>query len=323
LLSYFNPSMAYQVSDTLSFGGSFSANYAALNVFFPFREPGVMMPFAELQKSACDIDPSSPSCGDLISPYQTLGAMTIRMQSLFVPGYNLGLLWEPKPWLTFGAVYQSRINMDLKGDLNIELAPNLDSIIKGIGGLSSVALLGQVEKNTGSISLDWPETYAFGTSIRVTPRFKVDMDYKYGHWGLWNKMTIKVDQLVNAPLSVNFPLGMRDTWNWAVGCEYQYNDRLALRIGVEDRPVDTTPTPIVPLSSAKFYGTGFGYVMHNKAVLDVALGYMSMKQFIKANSTTLGNSENPLDFIYNPYPGTDITTHLSMVMFEMSYQKPF
>lgn len=38
------------------------------------------------------------------------------------------------------------------------------------------------------------------------------------------------------PNSVKFPLGLEDTWNWAVGFEYQYSDRLVLRFGLEDRP---------------------------------------------------------------------------------------
>ncbi|MDV7402153.1 outer membrane protein transport protein, partial [Arthrospira platensis SPKY1] len=97
-------------------------------------------------------------------------------------GVNVGLLWEPEPWLALGVVYHSEGKSHLKGDFKME---NSDAFYHTAQGLSQDALVTglllalkgaplnaqKVEK--GDVELDYivPQNLAFGASIKVVPNF--------------------------------------------------------------------------------------------------------------------------------------------------------
>lgn len=125
---------------------------------------------------------------------------------------------------------------------------------------------------------------------------------------------------------VNFPLNFHDTWNWATGFEYQWNNHLALRAGIEDRPTSSTQgsfTPMIPLGDSTLYTVGAEYQLSSTQVMNFAYGTLSSSVNIPGNTTSMGNSEDPTDFIYNPYSGMGIKTSIKVHLFEFSYRFHF
>lgn len=125
---------------------------------------------------------------------------------------------------------------------------------------------------------------------------------------------------------IAFPLGLEDTWNWAVGVEYQYSDTTVLRFGIEDRPTSLPSdglTPLLPLGSGTFYGAGIGMEFENGAVIDFALGYMSSGLDMPGGTADVGNSLDPSKLIYSPYAGSDIEVELTMYLMEFSITQNF
>jgi len=362
LLSYFTPTFAYEFNEEWSVGATMTFNYAGVGMDLPFRSGGHSIGFlADVQNQTCSaIDPNTPAenlpalCqGGRINLYDQLGTLRFTTETQLTFGFNVGVLWQPTGWATVGMVYQAPISMKMKGEFewknddvwNLFLAPlkqtgTYDQIDRYFAVLGWELPKGQA-KETGSAKLDMemPEHYAIGTSLKLTPRIKWNIDYKHTAWSSWESIPVKfgtaIDFLRLAEIiqpdlskraSLTFPLGLVDTWNWSTGIEYQYNDQLALRFGIEDRPSSIpreARSPLLPMGAGKLYSTGFGYKLENGGEVDFGLGYFTSKVDMPGGTSRLGNSLNPYLVIYNPFPGTDVTADLKVLLAEFSYRRAF
>ena len=130
------------------------------------------------------------------------------------------------------------------------------------------------------------------------------------------------EQVSNTSLA--FPRGYESVWSWALGIEHQYNDRLALRVGYEDRgnsiPQDKVDY-MAPFGEAFLLGGGFSYVPKKNTLLEVGFGMLVSENSAADNASTNANDYNQL--IYNPYAGVNIKTEVRAYLFELSYQAHF
>lgn len=366
LITYFSPSFAYRVTDTLSFGAAITFNYAGVGLDLAFREPNSMFQSLASIQAGCDNNLGQEDqlnrtdiadlvnlCGGQIGLYEDLGYLSFEVENMLTLGMNFGFLWEPTPWFSAGFVYQSAIDMDMEGDYTWTNSDTWQEFIvplaedpafqQGAAFLSAFGLplpTGErVSEGTASLEMEMPEHYAFGISLQVLPSFKVNMDYKFTGWSSWEGIPVKfsndIDFLVLAEYlqpdmatrnSLTFPLGLEDGWNWAVGFEYQYNDQLALRLGVEDRPTsipEEARSPLLPIDSGTLYAFGFNYKLEDGGDLDFGFGYFSSSVDMPGGTSRLGNSEDPLLVIYNPYSGRDIEANLDAYLIDISYSAQF
>ena len=126
------------------------------------------------------------------------------------------------------------------------------------------------------------------------------------------------------PKSLTFPRGYESVWTWAIGVEHQYSDAIRLRAGYEDRGSSIPENKadfLAPFGKAKFYGTGFSYILSDAQLFEFGIGMLTSKTDIKDNQSSNVNSRNQL--IYNPYAGTNIKTEVQAFLIEMSYHKKF
>ena len=355
-LTYFSPTIAYQLTDTLSFGAGINFNYSGVGLDLNFRGPHVgFISLREIQNEWCGQEEPPPVdlCGGEIDLYDELGELSVAVEDPLSLGINVGVLWKPYPWLSVGAVYQSESKMEMKGDFTWTssdawvdfLSPIIAEDFYG-GANDFLGLLGwslpEGKPNLdGKAKLDmtWPEHFAFGISLQVLPSFKINADYKFTAWSAWPALPIEfsvpIDVLRLAEIGqpdvasrdkVVFPFGLEDSWNLAIGLEYQVNDQLSLRAGYEPRDTSVPPesvTPLLPVGDGTFYGLGLGYRMAGGGLLDIGIGYFESEVEMKDGASRLGNSIDPSLLIYNPYPGTDITAKLNLLLLEVSYQKRF
>ncbi|MCG8314733.1 MAG: outer membrane protein transport protein [Pseudomonadales bacterium] len=365
VFSYFSPSFAVKVTEDLSFGATVTFNYSAVGVDLDFREPNLLISYLEdLRAGKCN-DLSNPDqfleisdffpCTDpdhTLKLYDVLGRVTINTEKMLSLGFNLGVLWDVTPWLSIGAVYQSPIDMDMEGDFSFEQSDSLLNFINAMdvhfgnilsnGPKNIAALTKRTVEGKARLKMEYPEHFAFGTSLQLTPSLKWNLDYKFTGWSSWKTIQFTTSEpigvitiasfldpdTVPAPAGqrVDFPLNFHDTWNWATGFEYQWNDRLALRLGIEDRPTSSTEgsfSPMIPIGDSRLYSVGGSYKLSSTEMIDFAFGTLTSEVRVPGNSTSLGTSEDPTDFIYNPYSGTGISTELNVNLFEFSYRTHF
>jgi len=296
--------------------------------------------------------------GERLGLYNQLAYLEFEVENGLVPGFNFGVLWSPTDWLTLGANYIASFPMDMDGDFRWTNGENWNNFLAPflVEDGNGVSLAGQIDgllrvfgwsfpqgvnqtEGKAQISMDMPEQYMFGASIQLSERFKLNLDYKFAGWSAWDVLEVEFSEPVDflrlaeiiqpdlaGKTRIAFPLGLEDTWNWAVGVEYQYSDTTVLRLGIEDRPTSLPSdglTPLLPLGSGTFYGAGIGMEFDNGAVIDFALGYMSSELDMPGGTADVGNSLDPSKLIYSPYAGSDIEVELTMYLMEFSITQKF
>lgn len=291
-----------------------------------------------------------------LNPFASVASIEAELEKYVSATFNLGLLWEATPWLTLGMAYMSGSRDQLDGEVRIRYSDDVRGFVNSLSGnpyigslVQLVGVPGELSSDTtdASVIIEYPQHLAFGASVHVTEKFKTNLDVKWTDTAVWDIWEIKFEQPVEflgilgliadsldqgttgghiGSDGLYLPRGYQSVWSWALGMEYQYNDRLALRAGYEPRgnsiPRDKADV-IVPIGDTFLYSVGFGYQWNQDTWIDGALGYVTSKQKIPANSSTNSTSTAIDNFIYNPYAGYDIETRVDVVVGEISIRSTF
>ena len=354
-ITYFSPSVAMQVTDTLSLGASLIFSYQGIGIGLDLRVPNVGLVFAEgLAKSICEQDvPAINFCGGHVGPYTEVSSLSLEAEKLLSTTFNIGLLWQPTMWLSVGMVYQSGTTDTLEGAYKIEYddewvgvwsqlrEDNAGSQLTGlVDALGYPLPYGEkIEEGNVEIDLPSPAHFSLGVSVQLTPTLKVNVDYKMSDWQVWQDLEISFDQDIDflqlarlvqpdaAELRVlRMPMRFDNVWNWGVGIEYQYSDELALRFGYEPRPSSipaNKQTVLLPVGDGDLYATGFNYKLDNTHEVDFSIAYFHAKRSTAAGESDTSNSLNQYFFIYNPYMGTDYDSEVNAFILALSYRSYF
>ncbi|MEE2732069.1 MAG: outer membrane protein transport protein [Pseudomonadota bacterium] len=370
LLTYFSPSVAFEVSDEFQIGLSINFNYSGMGIDLPAREPHLALFFYGsdfISENFCN--PEGPLEGvtdidlcNTVSPYTVYTDLRFEVDQNLVLGYNVGMLWSPEPWITFGLSYNSNINVDMDGDYEFPIRPYFkDVLLSAMGGndwplvVAAAGALGydlptaEETANQGSgkinVTYEIPQHWNFGMSLQITPKWKYNVDVRWTEWSAFSKLNFKFDR--DIPLmqlgeladqlgtggangvyadGVEYQLNLQDVTYWGMGTEYQYNKNLALRMGFEKRPSavpDDEPNAFIPINDGNLYSVGFGYRFDDDDNLDVAIGYFASETHYPPCSAKLGNGCNPNDVVFAPYQGQDIKSKVEFILFEIMYSKHF
>ena len=359
-MTYFSPTFAYQVFSNFSMGISVGFSYVGFGVSFPLRSPSSAVKFlGQLTDQTCgrrnDLSDrlvlsglALNLCEGSISPYDELIRLNYTGQKELSLTYNIGLLWEATPWLNFGFVYQSSANDNLKGDVELELGDGISELLQGIShsnpGIESLfhslGIPAKGEKITSKSSVRIPLSAhaSIGTSIRVLPRLKLNIDVKWTDISDWNEIYFVFEkklQLLNLlsvvqniePDGIRIPRGYEDTVSWGVGLEYQLRNSVLIRLGYEPRKTgipDHKLDPIIPLGDSDLFGIGASFRLNHSNTFDISLGYLTSDEYIPAGSSTNSNDHRQFDnLIYNPAAGLDLKNKTQVYLLEMEFVSTF
>ncbi|MBA56222.1 MAG: hypothetical protein CMK89_17360 [Pseudomonadales bacterium] len=333
------PNFTFGAFDTLQQGGCFADTGDIIS--------------NPLNDIICPRDLADPS---RLSPFQAMAFIESEFERPLSTTFNVGVLWEVEPWLSLGAVYMSGARDRIEGDVRIEYSPGVQGFVNNLAQDSSI--VGMIARGIGvneiavdetpaSLVLEYPQHFSIGASIKVTPRLKTNIDIKWTDTAVWDEWDIQfekpaqflgvlgsiVDLLdqgtTGGDISADgllLPRGYESVWTWAIGFEYQYSNRLALRLGYEPRG-DSIPDDkrdlFIPLGDTKLYSGGFSYHWSQDTFIEGALGFIHSEQDIPSNSSTNATSTAIDNFIYNPYAGYDMKTELTVVVGEISIRSTF
>jgi len=184
--------------------------------------------------------------------------------------------------VSFGGVYQSQANADMKGRYRFDYSPSMQKTVNWLGSspltIIIAAMLGlpthvaSEDDGNMSISVVYPERAQFGIKLQPHHRIKFLVDANWTHWSTWESMKIVFDRdmpLLQLGRLMGYTGGNRtlvmnnnfkDTWNLSYGVELQPVDPITLRLGYEHRPTSVTDNSFgpVPLGDMYLYSIGLG-----------------------------------------------------------------
>lgn len=358
-ITYFAPSVGFHFSDELMIGASIGFSWQGLGIKTKFRAPDSTIAF--IDEAAGDLgdgDPNREALLSSIDPYDTVGTLQLELEDALSLSFNLGVLWEPTEWIAFGFVYQSEAKADLEGDFsmnyNDEWLAMIEALKKpGVGTLITIINEGTVfngeRVERGNVSLEYilPAHMSFGTSIKVLPDLKVNLDFKWVDYAAWDSLDFKFSQNVDflsvSNLVYQFGASTGDgdnadpdlmiikrdyesVWSWAIGFEYEVNDNLVVRWGYEPRESvipDNRVDLLAPIAYADLYTVGFGYQLDAYSRFDVGFGYLHSEFDAAAGESQNMNSNLPGRVVYNPYAFLSVEAETNAYIFALSYDSKF
>ncbi|HUL40882.1 MAG TPA: outer membrane protein transport protein [Burkholderiales bacterium] len=233
-----NPSLAFKLSDHVSFGGGFNAQY--IN--------------ASLSRA---IDFGLISGG---VPQSADGAVEAAGNS-WAYGYNLGALFQFSTATRVGVAYRSPVHQTLVGSASFSNVP--------------AALVGDPRfansKMTAAITL--PDTISLSAVQAIGERWELLSDLTFTRWSYFNQIALV---FANGQTSVT-PENWRNTFRGSLGATYRYTDRLKLRggIGFDQSPVrDGFRTAAIPDSHRKLLAAGLNYKYSKADSVDLAYQHL-------------------------------------------------
>ena len=251
-----NPTIAYQVNDTVSLGLGLSAQRAE----------------AELTKA---IDFSSICLGlfgagcaglGLSTPGNVAmdGAVKIKGDD-WGYGFNLGALFNINPSTRIGVAYRSNIKHELSGNANYSNVPGAFAASPTFTNTSVKA------------SVNLPETVSVSAFHQLNPKWALMGDVTWTRWSRFNELRIRFD---NGAADNVTPENWKNTYRVSFGATQRYNDQWQSRIGVayDQTPVkDEFRTPRIPDQSRTWLALGATYNFSSKSALDFGYAYLSFK----------------------------------------------
>lgn len=331
-ITYFSPTVAIPLTDELAVGAGINFNYQGIALSMETRSPQVSPVILGAFAGILTGDPLAPA------PYDDLAKLSVMVQDYLSVGFNVGVLWSPQPWLSFGLAYRSSAKSNLKGDFTIRYYESMQHLTSTLRPV--LPMLEGAAEETGKVSmeLNTPQHLALGTSVKLTPRFKLNLDLQKSFYKAWDAFTFEFSQPIDYLVfgsnfdsdaksdSLSLRRNYKNALSWSIGGEYEWSDTLSLRAGYQRRTSaipDDALDLTMPISDADFYGIGFAYINDEQTRFDVGLGYLVSTFDIDYGQSANANGENPFDLVYNPYVFLPIRNTTRAFLLSMSYTRPF
>ncbi|MDY6822267.1 MAG: outer membrane protein transport protein [Thermodesulfobacteriota bacterium] len=358
-ITYAAPSVSYQLTDTVSIGLTVSMSQGAMELDTDMRMPNDLMALTKILGNTTEgltipivtqLTLPAPWFGGGIGPYDDFANLSIKARDDYCPGYNIGLLWEPKNWFAFGANYQSKVRMEQQGVYKFTYDEKWQRMVSWFGStplLVPIAAMLELPYNStpyeaGNVYLegfDAPQRVQAGIMLRPFKRLRLMCDAHWIDYSQTKKWTFVFDQPVQ-PFKLAKLVGhtdgsnkltmvrnMEDEIHMSYGAELQVLDWLFLRCGYEDRKTSINQQyfdMFAPIPDLDFYGAGIGIKLKSGIEIDLSVGLLkSDKWYVPNNTSENLNSTDFTDAVYNPYGGLDFSGDMKISLLAANISMPF
>jgi len=357
-LIYASPAVSYQITPTLSLGMSGGAGQTAMGVRLNMRSPNELVALTRALGDATkdleipilsELTLPPPYFGGGIGPYDQVATMDFQVRDDFSPNYNLGLLWEPRKWFSYGLTYQSAITAHLSGGYNFRYSPEWQRMMSWMGSSPLLLMVSgmfqlpyqAVPYQSGTLTAvqRFPQRVQSGIMVKPTKKLKFFFDLQWAQWSVIQQDNFQTDQdiqLLQLVKMLGYGGGYRnliiqrkleDTLHWSAALEYQLKPKLALRCGYEFRPTSVQDE----LYDSQYFvpdlhnvGVGAGVKLPHGITLDVGLACLfNRSKKIPNNSSVNMNSTEFYYPVYNPYAGLNVEQKTYIWMLSFAVRMPF
>lgn len=145
-------------------------------------------------------------------------------------GYNIGVIYDILPNLTFGASFRSKMGMKVaKGNAAVNY-----------GNEAAFALLGKalddISTTNFSAAMPCPYVLTFGLSYKPVDRLLLAFDAQLNGWRTYKQLDIAFEGL--SQFDQHLTKDYKNAWTYHLGAQYALTERFDLRAGLM---VDTSP----------------------------------------------------------------------------------
>jgi len=197
-------------------------------------------------------------------------------------GYNLGLLVDIAPELTFGVAYRSKVDIDIDADVQF----TIDPILVGLNPALPFIL-----PNTGAkTTITLPQQLTAGLAFKPSDRLTVETGVRWEGWSDYKELAITTDLPIAGSNTIVEQKKWRDTWAANLGVRYQLNPKVALLGGYlwgEDAIPAETFEPGVPDSTSHLFCLG-SEMQWERFRFAASYGYQQLEKRDKNNNVGLG-----------------------------------
>ncbi len=356
-LIYAAPGASYKISPNLAVGISVGVGQTALGARVHMRSPNELVALTKVLGDATkdleipvisELTLPPPWFGGGIGPYEQVATMELKIRDDFSPNYNLGILWRPREWFSFGVVYQSPIDVQLKGPYVFKYSEQWQKMMNWQGSTPLLIIIsGMLDLPTKSVPsqsgtvysrFTFPQRVQTGFMIKPIKRLKVELDIAWSDWSVVKRDQFTFDQdlqLLRLVKLLGYTHGNRDliierdfkdTINYGISLEYEVNKKLTLRLGYEDRPTSVKPErydEMYFVPDLKFIGLG-AQITKGHEIIDIGFGCIYNPSYKIPNNTS--NNMNSTDFskpVYNPYAGLNVEQKTFIYLVSVGITMPF
>lgn len=331
-ITYFSPTLAFPLTDTLAIGLGINFNYQGIALKMENRSPQAVSAILGAFAETITGDQLGPG------PYDDLATLKLTTEDFLSVGFNAGLLWTPEPWISLGLAYRSMARSNMKGEFSMQYSAAMQDLTNTLKLV--IPTIEGAARESGDVTMDLniPQHLAIGMSLLLTPRFRLNIDLQKSFYKTWDKFTFKFDQPIDYLVfgsifdpdattdSLTLQRKYQNALSWSIGGEYAWNQNLSLRAGYQRRNSAIPASALdltIPLSDADFYGLGLAWNGKHDSRYEIGVGYLISKYSIDYGQSSNANGEDPLDLVYNPYVFLPITASTRSILLSLSYLHPF
>jgi long-chain fatty acid transport protein len=201
-------------------------------------------------------------------------------------GWNIGAAWDVTPQWRLAAAYRSEIKYKLKGNVDFDnptisgipptLAPVVNQLAAAVNGPPCrPTALGCIANYDRSVTSD----ITLPQIANLSAVWKFDRQWEFmadAQWTGWSSITDLTFVPTDGSDIPGVPLEWDDSWKFAVGASYRYNEQWKARFGVafDQTPVTTHPTARLPDSDRWWLAVGGEYRWTREWKFDAGLVYI-------------------------------------------------
>ena len=234
------PSIAYKLTDALSFGASLNAMYG-------------------IYKNQVAINNVDPAFGD--------GQLKID-DNEWGWGVNLGALYEINAGTRLGLTWNSQVDLDFSAPLEFSnLAPGLRALLKKRGLLDANL----------DVGINVPQQVMGSIFTQVSDRWALLGSVGWQQWSEFGQVELGINNTTD-PSNVTTQLDFEDTWHGALGAQYRLSDPWTLNFGIAYdsgfQSDSSNVSPLLPVDSAWRFGLGAQHQVNETFSWGVAGEYL-------------------------------------------------
>jgi long-chain fatty acid transport protein len=176
-------------------------------------------------------------------------------------GYQLGLTWDINSNNRIGFRYQSAVNLDFEGDMQLFV---------------SVPPPGATLPFTGTLTVKLPDIYELGYVSTINEKVKIMAGIQQTSWSRFENLTAELDQTGSNVLLKDED--WKDAWRYSVGSEFTVAKSIILRagIGYDESPVRSAKrTLTIPDGDRQWYSLGATFNLESAGSIDAAFMYLT------------------------------------------------